>query len=49
MEMEIEELERLLVEEVDDHPVFADKKVVARAYEAWEAEVVGLGKGAFGW
>jgi hypothetical protein len=40
--MEIEELGRLLVEEVDSHPVFADEKVVARVYEAWEPEVVYL-------
>jgi hypothetical protein len=40
MDMEIKELERLPVEEVDDHSVFASERVIARAYEAWEPEVV---------
>jgi hypothetical protein len=42
MDMEIKEMERLPVEEVDDHPVFADEIVIARAYEAWEPGVVYL-------
>jgi hypothetical protein len=42
MDMEIKELEGFPIEEVGDHPVFADEMVIARAYEAWKPEVVYL-------
>lgn len=39
-DLEIPELLELLVEIVGQHPVYAEKKVYARAYPAWELEKV---------
>lgn len=40
LDLEIEDMEALPVQEVDDHPIFDNMKVFARAYPSWEPEVM---------